>query len=399
MRAIALLILLAACSFAYVQPPFSNVSEHNDALAPFLLNSTCLDDNATRTPTYDNPISCAEMELLTAYPSVDRRISGEQDASLLWRYAYGAEHYMERTVDTGECLNTYQEFLHNVTPIANTTLLAVRNYTFSLDSNPAYVPAAALAPAIGQNATFRLEGALVFAYMRVSTVGTYYCNQENVCTCVYNVYVDYVNFTRDFRQNLTYDVEGGAVPHFLATPALAEQWARNNLFGDLAFSNREFYFANLTLDNATLGTARMRSFNITNGSSGAWGIISSPETNSTNLDVVQTRTTRFVPATVDDSGKAFNYVYSFSSSYSGTGTHNLTLSFGDEFGNNFSRNFTIASRLLTFSNSTGEDGSTNISDRSVYRPSAPPIEMSFSPMAPGIGVLGALILLFLLFRK
>ncbi|VVC01989.1 Uncharacterised protein [uncultured archaeon] len=92
-------------------------------------------------------------------------------------------------------------------------------------------------------------------------------------------------------------------------------------------------------------------------------------------------------------------MYKFDSNYSFNGPHILTLSLSDEFVGNFTQSFNITNRMLTLGNSQAENGSTDISNASYYRPSSATVEQPMALIVAGTGALGALVLVLVLLRR
>ncbi|VVC01987.1 Uncharacterised protein [uncultured archaeon] len=279
----AFLLLLGSLS-AFSYPPHQNVSAHNDIIADSLLNSSCLNESV---PSYDNPVKCAEMELLTTYPSVDSRISAEVPARILWRYVYSATS-QEKSVPSS-CIrsNHFLREFQNASIYANLTVLFrnYSNFTDNITSSPIQnpVPQEILNLTDGDNITFSLQGKIVFHYMQFNRICSPGANGS--CDCDNTNYP--FNLSRQFESNLTYLVEGGPLLHFLSKPVLHEQWSGNSQFEDLVFSKRKFYLASLTMGNVTIGNGTFYEFNITNDSVDAWAIASHPVSNLTNMSELE----------------------------------------------------------------------------------------------------------------
>jgi hypothetical protein len=390
---LALLLFFSSIS-ALSHPPHAEVWAHNNAIADSLLNSGCSNETI---PTYDNPAKCAEMELLTAYPSVDARVSAASPPRLLWRYAYSATS-QNRTVTNSEgCTTVFRRTFQSADAYADITSL-FRGFSYSLSNvtwSPVQVPIPReiLNMSEGDNLTLLLEGRITLHYIQDSAV----CSCVNgSCTIIYSSYP--YNITYRFQRNLTYLVEAGEPLHFLSKPVLREQWAGDSQFEDLVFSGRKFYLSSLSLDGNEIANGTFYEFNMTNDSYGAWGISSHPFSNLSGMSETE-REQRVQPIPLEHSNTTFPFLYEFSSKYDFTGPHIISLNLSDEFGNNFSQSFNITNRMLTLSNSKAENGSTDISNSSIYRPSSSPISEQFSLLLVGGGSLGALALLLALLRE
>lgn len=398
MRAILIFMLALSLSFAYTDPPHALVQSHNDALAPSLLPSSCL--NRINT-SYEKPIACAEAELVAVYPSVDERLSSERASKALWRYA--AEHSDQSKTVTDEygCKSYYHKTFESFSLSSNLTL-KWRNSTYMLENitaDPVELPASVLQEAEGGNITLILDTEMVFEYSFDKTVGQHVCVNDS-CYCQETSYPsETIPLPRSITSNRTYEVEGGSLLHFLSKPVLREQWASDASFEDLVFSDRKFYRALLSRGNETLAQADFYAFNITNDSFGAWSINSSPVSDFVNMSEAENRIDA-IPKAVEAGSKSFFYVYVFDASPQGLGWQNVSINLTDDFSNNFSKQFAFANRLLTFANSTAEDGSANISNASVFRPSLAAEEEIHPPMTLAyLGILGMVIFLAIVFNR
>lgn len=394
------LLLLLAPLFAFSYPPHAEVAAHNDndTFVGSLLNSSCLNES---NPNYDNPIKCAEMELLTVYPSVDSRVSADFPARAIWRYAYSATS--QDTTQEGPC--GYTDHLYKTFTSAESSAglisffrgseYPIYNVTWSPIDIP--VPEDMLQLTDGDNLTMSLQGRIVFFY--TLTDNTWDCDAN--CSCIPYATSWSYNITRDFESNLTYEVEGGALLHFLSKPVLHEQWAKDSQFEDLVFSKRKFYYSSLSLGSNEMGNATFYTFdivNVSNNSFNVWGIVSHPVSNFTNLDEKEMKE-KTIPVPIETRNDTHVYIYIFNSSYQFLGPHIITLDMSDHFGNNFSKTFNITNRLLTSGNAIAENGETNITDSSLYRPSVKFGEKTSSLLVANVSLIGAFVLLFVFLRK
>lgn len=401
MKKLFFFVLFFQFLFSYTTPPLEDIIFHNNEIGKNLLNSQCVN---MRTPNYDNPIICAEVELLALYPSIDSRISSNRENYILWRYAYDASD-QSKTVTISGCTSYYHKTFQNASVLGNLTIY-FRNYTNSselnITTNSALLMLSQniLNETQGDNLTIELNSSIVFHYILDRTVSTYTCTIDS-CSCVEIVYPsEAFNITYDFQNNLTYEVEGGSVIHFLSKPVLHEQWQANSKFEGLVFSKRKFYSATILLNDMPIGFGQFYEFNISNDSFGVWRIYSFSVSNFTNLSK-QELTTRIIPASIESENETFIYLYVFNTSYSTVGLHNITLVLNEHFGKTFSKKFEIANRMLSFGNSTAENGSQNISDSTVYRPSLDLFssENKFAFLIIDMSTIGALFLFFLILRK
>ncbi len=387
---------------AYGYPPHELVSGHNNALAPSLLGSSCAEES---NPDYDDPIACAEIELVSVYPSVDSRISADKDTYALWRYAHDASSEDRIVTGADGCTSYYHKTYQGTANIYANLSVFFRNSTYFLDNitgnNPVPLPItrATLNATQGDNLTAIVSGKITFHYILDKTIGYQSCDGNGSCTCLETVYPsEPMNITRSVSSNLSYEVEGGSLLHFLSKPVLREQWEKNSQFEDIVFSKRKFHSAALLMNNLVIGNATFYAFNITNDSYGVWRIISFPVSNFTNMsgNEMEVRTT---PIPLEEANDSFVLLYVFKSSYSAFGPHNLDLAMHDHFGNTVQQTFGITNRRHTFGNSSGENGEQNISDRDFYRPSAQYMTRDFTLLTAGLGTIGALILVLVLFRR
>ena len=397
---ITLLFMVQPC-FAYSSPPHSIVGAHNSLSAPALHLVPC--KNST-PDSYENPVSCAEAELITIYPSVDDRISSDSPANALWSYAYSASDQDKQITDSDGCISYYHKtfqqavFFPGIIIYFGNSTYMVRN----ISASPAVIPQPALLSASGARANISLSGIMIFEYIFDSTIGYMECVNGS-CGCSEMIMPSRpINITRQVESNLTYDIEGTAPLYFLSKPVLGEQWESNPRFQGLVFSNRKFYSVSILDNRIETGPVRFYSFsiaNITNSSNSAWKVVSSRLFNLTNISVQEERVNS-IPASIQEGNSSFFYIYSFDSIISGAGRHNLTILLSDHFLANFSSEFQVQNRLLTYGNISAEDGSQNISNRNLYRPSLPIAQQEASTLIMGFaGVLGLLVLFIALFNK
>lgn len=387
--------------FAYVSPPHGVVSGHNDELAPSLLDSGCINPG---DPTYEDPITCAEFALLSAYPSVDSRISAGEQAFLLWRYAYAASSKSRTITGADGCIDYYHKTYQGANVSANISALFRNNTYYTADiaeENPVAlpVPQNELNETQGDSITITLKGKIIFRYILDKTLSHLECDENGSCRCSETVYPsEPFNITRTAESNLIYEVEGGALLHFLNKPALREQWFKNSKFEDFVFSKRKFYSSGLLLNGSQIGTASLYEFSITDDSFDVWRVISHRTSNFSGLGATETQAFT-IPIPIEENNDAFTSIYIFNSSYSALGPHNLTLVLIDHFGNVFSREFGITNRMLTFNGSRAEDGSTGISDRNYFRPSSASGEKNITLLVAGFGFFGVLALTLIFSRR
>ncbi|MFA5077219.1 MAG: hypothetical protein WC488_02225 [Candidatus Micrarchaeia archaeon] len=390
------LLLLFASAYACV-PFFANVSAHNNLLAPVLLDSECTNRSE---PDFENPIACAELEPLTVYPSVDGRIPSERPARLLWRHASEPTIQVKRVVDSNGCENIYRkEFLfQNLSVDLRAEFMNDTFVNEQVDGNPLPlpIPQSALSYTDGSNITLTLNGTFYFQYAFYNLTSHWSCPAPGFCGCTQQRSSGYFNITRNVSGNLSYEVEGGSVLHFLYKPVLGEQWAGNSVFEDAVFSKRKFCNYTLALNNGTIESAALYTFNITNDSLDVWRIVSTAGNSSPGWVEMRERST---PTPIEFYPEAFSLINVFTKEYSAQGRHNITISFQDHFGSQFSQRFELVSRHLTMDGSLGEDGSSNISDRDLYRPSAKAEDSTFTPLLAGLSLVGLALFLIIFLKR
>ncbi len=398
MKIILFFLIFLSTVFACVYAPHLNVIEHNDALAPSLLADNCITPSNS---TYDNPIVCAEMNLLTIYPSTDERISSDVDTRVLWRYAYKAVD-KELSITAGCCTSHYYKIFNGVSVLANLTAHFKNQIYYSsiINQNPASIPISQniLNMSEWDNLTIILNGTILFHYILNKDIHTPIYDENNSCSCASNYLTEPFNITRSIKSNLTYTVEGGSPIYFLSKPILREQWTKNSLLEEFVFSNRKFQCIRFFIGDQQLGIANLYSFSIINNSFGVWRVVSQSVSNSTNL-TLQEITQRTIPAQFEIENKSFLYTYVFNTTYNSSGLKRFSLNITDHFNANYTDIFEIANRLLTYDNSTAENRSTNITDLNIYRPSALHSETRVSFIVANIGMIGAFILILFLSRK
>ncbi|MBU0586212.1 hypothetical protein KJ780_01740, partial [Candidatus Micrarchaeota archaeon] len=239
------LICLSIAVFAYSDPPHSEVNANNDAIAPGLLDSNCMKKNTT---TYSNPIGCAEAELITVYPSVDNRISSDENTRALWRYAYYASDESDSYTDDHGCTSYYSKTFQNFSISSNISIIT-HNSTFTMQNisqNPVLLNQSFLSAHIGEKANISFSAIMQFKYHFSRTISYWMCI-EQTCQCYEDLYpTEDLFYIRYATNNLDYEVEGGSPIYLMTKPVLGEQWIPNAQFESLVFSNNKFYKAFLS---------------------------------------------------------------------------------------------------------------------------------------------------------
>jgi len=153
MRTEFFLVLLASLSFALLDPPVSEVHDHNldnvydDVVHENLLNVS------EREPTLNDPTTFFYLKALTLTPSVNNSINAEHHPYLIWLVAEDHERRIKETYDSGHCREwierTYDDLeIVNVTAYyeldgliekeGNTTIFNTANVTETLADNETF---------------------------------------------------------------------------------------------------------------------------------------------------------------------------------------------------------------------------------------------------------------------
>lgn len=394
---IFLLILLSMLHCAYIDPPIDSAIANNTEIATSNLGSRYAGMLTTRTPTVEDPFSSSGAELLLVMPSVDNRISAGEDNELIWVWAATYPHSLigeaDETVCPDEVELTFQEEHRNG---AVTFIFREASSITGLSDSSSFILPVPLRDAISlSNGTelliMDLDATIELTYERYTVPYTPRYSNFTFRGCKKGkARIDTVVFSKSFTDNLTYAVEAGDPEYLLIRPIVNEQWYKNNHFDVLVPARRQFYKAEILLGNDSFANFTLREFEVSNSTYGLHKIHSINHFDANNLSLsVFTTGLHHAPVFGDVN---FSYVYAINSSYNALGVHRLRLHLHDDFLSNYSYSEEIASRTLSFGNTTEEGRYTSPFSS---RPSSPFI---FSDLSFYLIPLGGFILLLVFLR-
>jgi len=401
MRFIIFLLLIFSLLSAYDSPPFYEVETHNQASISSI-RSTLISAGPLNEPDTSDPIIYANAKPITLDPSVDNRISSSQPPKLLWTWAENhADTVIEEWEDDG-CNNDIELNFASYT-LNGTISFTFRNITkytsFDEGSDESSffltVPftSSELDQTNGSNfLEIEINGVFNFMYDK----DEHYSWRDENDTCESDDYHGNETFVKSFSSKITYLVEGGNLTFFLNSPALREQWYKNNKFDTIVLSKRKLYKANVLLNGEKVSNSQFYSFSV---SEDEYEIqhIDSTESKSGNMDSKESLISKTPPIQKDDIPQ--KYAYSFDSSYSGEGWNSVSLLVYDHFENSYKWNEDILSRKLSFDGNTTEEGEPYDKEDETVRPSIPFNIDEINPIIASIGILGVFIIIILNRRK
>lgn len=347
---IFLFLLLSLFSYA----PHHIVIENNNNLSHILLNGTCLKINEI---SYEDPIKCAEVELLGAYPSVDNRISTFK-TFILWRYAYLAENIYKEVIDENFCKDNYSKEFEKIELLVNLSVVfSSFNYTIILNTsnliNPIELPldVETLNKSDFDQLNISLYGEIIFFYKEKIENYEKSCSNEGCFCAKKDSLVIPIIIKRNFSSFKRYFVESRDPLHFLEKPILREQLLENQLFSDYIFSNRRAAKIKFFVDGEEKGNRTFYKFKIVNDTFGYMSIESvlSDENYLINSSehLIQIKPVQLIKENI-----TYNFLYTLNTTLSlKPNISNVTVIFYDHFNQTFFKSFFIAQRAQ-FINST-----------------------------------------------
>jgi len=365
-RVISFLLFMALSAHClYTDPPVSNATAHNFALAPELNSS--YDPAIGRggnvsmvfygTDINWAPISRrvemqlinASMRLLSVEPSVDSATHAGSGSALLFAWGDVASQMQKKDWEGDDCAEYQLGSTVSRSALLNFSFgntSAVVNVTDNLVLIPDAVLGAMARTTGGDILRVRANATFLFTY----EVDDRRPSHEEGCshhpanfTSVMNI-VDEMNWT----------VEGDRALFFLRAPLLGEQWFRDNHFDTVLFSNSRIYRASVSANGNQTRSFRLYGFNITNDSYGLWHVVSVPLAQGDAGAASHAALT--TPSPISDDNSTYGYVSEFNYTYGGLGTNTLALEAVDVFGGRHAYSREILSRMLSHSGNTTELG-------------------------------------------
>jgi hypothetical protein len=181
-----------------------------------------------------------------------------------------------------------------------------------------------------------LSGNVVFSYLiNDRTFDGFQCND--------NIYYTTQSIPISIAQSFT--VAGNEKLFFLRSPVLKEQWASNNNFDVIVFSQAPIYYAEILLDNNTSANFTLSTFSTVTVDYAIDKIVSTRLNASNSAEYGPNVTT---PTPLENENYSFAYVYEFNFTYLEVGEHNLSIMVVDTFLGTAQYNETISSRTLSY---------------------------------------------------
>ena len=389
----------------YDSPPLANVTEHNLGIVPALndslsqitaVNGTIgMDFNGTDSgwvpisEHFDFSIISASAKLLSMEPSLDNATCASGSPRLIFAWGALAQPLAPDDYEHDDCNESQRSSL--------VTRSAAINFSFKnesevviTDSNLVPVPERILKAMENTSGMDVLEVRLNATFDFTYEIDDRMPSHDTGCS-------DHpVNFTASLSvaDAMNWSVEGNRTLFFLRSPVLGEQWFRNNRFDTILFSNSRIYQGGITgPENQSYGF-RLCAFNITNDSYGAWHAVSVPL--ESGHEGVAGHNALNTPTPLSSDNFTYAYLYEFNYSYEGLGKNTLALWVGSSFGENYSFQQELLSRMLTYSGNTTELGGP--ASPSDSRPSLAFSTDSIRTVALSLGLVGVLIVVLLINR-
>jgi hypothetical protein len=348
--------------FSY--PPTNNVTAHNAALAPSLLDAfdPLIAKNGTiqfdfyGTDLNWVPISLhinlslisASSKLLTIDPSVDNATSATHSPVLIFAWGNVSLPMEADDWDGDDCMEYQVNSTVNRSAIVTFSFGNISR-TVSTTSNIIPVPAAVLEEM--KNTSGK---GLLIVELNTSFNFTYIVDDRRPSFeegCSHHI----INFSNviELSDSKNWSVEGNRTLFFMRTPVLGEQWFRNNRFDSVVFSNNRIYRGEINADGNQTFSFRLYDFTITNDSYGVWYIQSVLLAPS---EGVMLHSVYNAPAPIDPDNLSYHYLYEFNYSYEGVGLKILELRATSFFNDDYRFSREILSRMLSYSGNFSELG-------------------------------------------
>ncbi|HLC69399.1 MAG TPA: hypothetical protein VJH24_06185 [Candidatus Bilamarchaeaceae archaeon] len=393
MRWIWALVMATVAFGAFAEPPHASVEGHNLNVVGTTLSSTYAASLGEQYPgTVLDPFFYADGEALTMMPSVDRRISAEEDNRLVWVLA--ASYLQGRVVGEteerpcpdqivlefldggmdGSIAFTFRDVIESV-PLDETTpfLIDVPDTLPLSESNGSEVLYVNLAGTVSATYDYIL-------YPNNPS------GEGGACEWGTRQRIEEFVVSKAFEDYSSYTVEAGEPAFFMVRPLLNEQWFRNNRFDSMVFSRKQFYLGEMGLDGTFIEEVRFREFDVSTDTYGVEHVIALPLNATHGANHSQGT---YSPPLLGEENHGFLHTFNFT--YEGKGWHNLTLRLYDDFNGEYVFQEEILSRALSADNRTTEEG---LPINESARPSLP--YEAPSATLPVVVLGGAFLLLFLL---
>ncbi len=411
-------LLLISISFSlYPEPPLSNVSAHNFALASGLnhtydpqyavngtINMTFNGTDYNWVPisrTFELPLISASSRMVSIEPSIDNATNIAHEPKLIFSWGYVAIPLESKDWEKLPGLNgddcVELQNASSVSRMANVTFI-FRNTSVLVNTTTNIVP-------IPENITklvMETSGGEKLTVVMNCTFDFLYTIDDKV-PAVDGCYHRLKNYSARLTTNESHDfiVEGNNTLFFLSEPILREQWYHNNHFKTIVFTNSRVHKANISEDGSVVRQVQLYDFDVIAGLYGTQKVISIPKIGVEGVGIHKIKQDEFgspssiAPFPLEQANSTFAYIYVFNHTYSGIGNHILGLSVLGFFNDtkNYSEN--ISSRSLSYSGNLSEAGATY--NASSSRPSASFETDALNTVTLGLGLVG--VFLILVFMK
>ncbi|HSB47828.1 MAG TPA: hypothetical protein VLD37_07490 [Candidatus Bilamarchaeum sp.] len=375
---LALMVLGSACFAQYSEPPISGVMAYNENYSSSL-NGTYNATNASsgnitfffggynQTQYVNASLDIAGMTLL-----IDNVTAPVEGLALLIARGYSMGHLTSKPAQgypnfvcddawhqhisdetawrcdfDGDFCSEYENSTYVVYDLNATFTFRGLNSTARANATLVPVPEEILQEMKSssglENLTINLTGNVTFMYA--------INNQTGESTCPDNVTT--VNASIPVSINRSYRVAGEGKLFFLLSPALREQWFRNNDFNMLVLSQAPLYRAELDMNGKRALNITLRNFSVVQNAFGVQEIRSNL-TNETGYSESDSNVTTPIP--LEHGNDSFLYAYGINYSYSGLGLNNFSLRVTDSFMNESGFNESVTSRALSHDGQFTEDG-------------------------------------------
>lgn len=337
---LAIILWAASTPALYAEPPHPEVAAHNDALASSLPGQSL---PLGWAKPWQHPLESFDIQVHTAYPSVDGTVSSAHPPRVLWGWTYRAQTYYDWQGSNTACDSArWRMSLAGITSsfTAHASLDGqTRNQADAPD--PFAVPFSPdeLAGARGP-VTAWLDGAIVLHYYTDDEVRRckYYCTPGG---CVYQSWIEQSHRYLEYN----YTATSTAASFNVSTPAhdtvQLDPWVANfsvflPAFRTFAYTNTTLASLETRIDGEATGRKQFLGFDIQSDAKGAWTMSSVP-----NGTAWQNRTN---PARISESAsRAYAHAYRVDQAVNQlarTGRHDWQLEATDVFGDAFGTNGT-----------------------------------------------------------
>ena len=343
MRGIFLLLIipmLFACPF----PPIDDVESYNLQIAEGLADYV---PEGVGNPNSENPVTYSEGKLLGVFPSVDDRISVEEENTLIW--TWGTKFLRSGYSDPDEdgCRDYFILMNYTIEPKITFEYNGERRVSYSKESRIS-IPfsQSELNTENAEKMLITLDWHTKFNY----TVDDYipYCSGNSSCYCKFGKTTVKV-YETSMVNNISYYVEGGNPLFFMNKPLLKEQWYNNNHFDNVILSRRRIHSAEVMLNGEKFGDVCFYDYyiGVNEMNFSLLRVYSNYSYYNSNLSAHMSLANT-TPNVLMEVNESFIYAYQFNSTYDGIGWNNLSLKVYDQFYQEFESGSEILSRMIGY---------------------------------------------------